>query len=53
MRNAQKRAHAELLHFFFAENFDFHTKLLKLFSFFSELDRTENVGWLIDEIACF
>jgi hypothetical protein len=43
LRHAEQRAHAELLHFRFGEDFDFDAELFQLLRLGREFDRTEDV----------
>ena len=51
LTNAEKRAHAELFHVFDVEDLDLDAKLLEGFRFLRQLDRPQNIGRLVDEIA--
>lgn len=49
--NAEQRAHAELLHFLLGQDLDLDAELFELLGFSRELDRAEDVGRLVDQVA--
>ena len=51
LRDAEQRAHAELPHFLLGQDLDLDAELLELLGLGGELDRAENVGRLVDQIA--
>ena len=51
LRDAEQRAHAELLHFLFGQHLDLDAERFEFPRASGELDRPQNVGRLVDEVA--
>ena len=51
LRHAEQRAHAELLHFLFGQDFHFDAQFFQLARLFRKVHRPEHVCRLVDQIA--
>ena len=51
LRDAEQRAHAELLHLLLGQDLDLDAELLELLGAGGEFDRAEHIGRLVDEVA--
>ena len=51
LRDAEQRAHLELLHGLFVEDFDLDAELFQRLGAGGEFDRAQDVGRFVDEIA--
>ena len=51
LRDAEQRAHAELLHLLLGQDLDLDAELFQLLGLGGELDRAEHVGRFVDQVA--